>query len=87
MALAVPLSPRPTGGDEGDRTPDPLLAGQVLSQLSYTPMGFSLFKQSLKIEQQQLPYQRSLVGSFSTKDYEVLLHTLVCRLTFSIERR
>ena len=25
------------GGDEGDRTPDPLLAGQVLSQLSYTP--------------------------------------------------
>ena len=26
------------GGDEGDRTPDPLLAGQVLSQLSYTPI-------------------------------------------------
>ena len=25
-------------GDEGDRTPDPLLAKQVLSQLSYTPM-------------------------------------------------
>ena len=25
------------GGDEGNRTPDPLLAGQVLSQLSYTP--------------------------------------------------
>ena len=24
-------------GDEGDRTPDPLLARQVLSQLSYTP--------------------------------------------------
>ena len=29
--------PQP-GGDEEDRTPDPLLAGQVLSQLSYTPM-------------------------------------------------
>ena len=30
------------GGDEGNRTLDPLLAGQVLSQLSYTPilMGF-----------------------------------------------
>ena len=28
------------GGDEGIRTPDPLLAGQVLSQLSYTPIGF-----------------------------------------------
>ena len=29
-------------GDEGIRTPDPLLARQVLSQLSYTPVG-SLF--------------------------------------------
>ena len=32
------------GGDDGVRTHDPLLAGQVLSQLSYTPipsrMGF-----------------------------------------------
>ena len=26
------------GGDEGDRTPYPLLARQVLSQMSYTPM-------------------------------------------------
>ena len=25
------------GGDEGDRTPYPLLARQVLSQMSYTP--------------------------------------------------
>ena len=29
------------GGDDGIRTHDPLLAGQVLSQLSYTPI-FSL---------------------------------------------
>ena len=32
------------GGDEENRTPDPLLARQVLSQLSYTPsfpQGFS----------------------------------------------
>ena len=39
MSLVLTL-----GGDEGVRTPDPLLAGQVLSQLSYTPipsrMGF-----------------------------------------------
>ena len=28
------------GGDEESRTPDPLLARQVLSQLSYTPMMF-----------------------------------------------
>ena len=31
----------PAGGDDGIRTHDPLLAGQVLSQLSYTPV-FSL---------------------------------------------
>ena len=37
------------GGDEGNRTLDPLLAGQVLSQLSYTPI---VGTQSLKIEQQ-----------------------------------
>ena len=34
------------GGDDGNRTHDPLLAGQVLSQLSYTPVsyGFVLFQ-------------------------------------------
>ena len=44
------------GGDDGNRTHDPLLAGQVLSQLSYTPilsMRFIEFPfRSLKIEQQ-----------------------------------
>ena len=30
-----------SGGDEGIRTLDPLLAGQVLSQLSYTPIKMS----------------------------------------------
>ena len=35
----------PFGGDEGNRTPDPLLAGQVLSQLSYTPVsGFAVLQ-------------------------------------------
>ena len=29
---------REIGGDEENRTPDPLLARQVLSQLSYTPI-------------------------------------------------
>ena len=29
--------PKKIGGDERDRTDDPLLAKQVLSQLSYTP--------------------------------------------------
>ena len=41
----------PYGGDDGIRTHDPLLAGQVLSQLSYTPMFGPLYL-SLKIEQQ-----------------------------------
>ena len=31
------------GGDEEIRTPDPLLARQVLSQLSYTPICFGIF--------------------------------------------
>ncbi len=39
-------------GDEGIRTPDPLLARQVLSQLSYTPIGVLLilffYKHGLK---------------------------------------
>ena len=46
------------GGDEEVRTPDPLLANQVLSQLSYTPIAllllFSIFRflsGILKIEQ------------------------------------
>src|SRR5919204_5751504 len=30
--------PRTDGGDEGTRTPDPLLAKEVLSQLSYIPI-------------------------------------------------
>ena len=35
----VPLGRNPShGGDDGIRTHDPLLAGQVLSQLSYTPI-------------------------------------------------
>ena len=33
--LSIDLRP---GGDDGNRTHDPLLAGQVLSQLSYTPI-------------------------------------------------
>ena len=34
--FSIPL--KKDGGDEEDRTPDPLLARQVLSQLSYTPI-------------------------------------------------
>ena len=42
----IPLTEcRPsTGGDERDRTDDPLLAKQVLSQLSYTPVSITFKK-------------------------------------------
>ena len=46
----------PFGGDEGIRTPDPLLAGQVLSQLSYTPIKAA---RTLKAEQQSQSYTLS----------------------------
>ena len=44
-----PLFPRRSapGGDERDRTDDPLLAKQVLSQLSYTPIG--MYKVRLRV--------------------------------------
>ena len=44
--IFLPLASFPLasyGGDEEDRTPDPLRARQVLSQLSYTPV-FSGFR-------------------------------------------
>ena len=44
------------GGDEEIRTLDPLLAGQVLSQLSYTPISISTYSVpswTLKIEQRK----------------------------------
>ena len=43
--------PTPFGGDEEDRTPDPLLARQVLSQLSYTPTSQPSLLGIFKIEQ------------------------------------
>ena len=52
--LPFPLAAFAAGGDEGIRTPDPLLAKQVLCQLSYTPLpgteGSSL-QNTLKIKQ------------------------------------
>ena len=55
LAIAVPLRTRFSdawcrhlagGGDDGNRTHDPLLAGQVLSQLSYTPIFLGLVTNS-----------------------------------------
>ena len=53
LALLVPfLSPQAFGGDKRDRTADPLLAKQVLSQLSYTPISLFQGLRTLKIKQQ-----------------------------------
>ena len=40
------------GGDEEDRTPDPLRARQVLSQLSYTPIKISFDSHQMKFAKQ-----------------------------------
>ena len=39
----------PNGGDKRDRTVDPLLAKQVLSQLSYTPIYLRLGRAPAKL--------------------------------------
>ena len=83
------------GGDDGNRTHDPLLAGQVLSQLSYTPIRviyLSFLKRSLKIEQQSKrqaslrTFSPSLFLVFAYYEYE-LSTALQLPLMFSIERR
>ena len=65
-------------GDDGIRTHDPLLAGQVLSQLSYTPMSvthrpLTLFfcfynEQGMNLVHNRLP----LENSSSMRDFQVL---------------
>ena len=60
----------PSGGDEQNRTVDPLLARQVLSQLSYTPVfGGALFAH-LKVLQifrsaETLKIKQRIVGSLT----------------------
>ena len=45
-------------GDEGIRTPDPLLARQVLSQLSYTPVSFNTLSTKVGLRRLELPTSR-----------------------------
>jgi hypothetical protein len=57
-----------SGGDEGTRTPDPLLAKEVLSQLSYIPDEAMLSDRRrwwafLDSNQRPLPYQGSALTS------------------------
>ena len=89
------------GGDEEIRTLDPLLAGQVLSQLSYTPVKrIRLFHRTLKIEQRtfdtRLVFLFRIVSNTVVSSILILRH--LCRSvpsesddlssrTVSIERR
>ena len=77
-------------GDDGIRTHDPLLAGQVLSQLSYTPMSSMGPEQSLKIEQQQiliLKISPSFLWVFlSVKPFRLTTLLYGLRLCFSLRK-
>ena len=54
-----------TGGDEQNRTVDPLLARQVLSQLSYTPMSPQVFRLHLvKVRLTAFSRSTSLLSPF-----------------------
>ena len=61
------------GGGEGIRTPDPLLAGQVLSQLSYTPVPLSAGGSASPLERHRKPNNRSFApDSRLCRDFFVL---------------
>ena len=68
-----------TGGDDGIRTHDPLLAGQVLSQLSYTPISWG---SSFSLECPPLPLEspfrshRRVTASISVRFPEIWVSTL-----------
>ena len=51
------------GGDEETRTPDPLLAKEMLCQLSYVPLGPEMWWAFLDSNQRPLPYQGSALTS------------------------
>ena len=86
-----------TGGDDGNRTHDPLLAGQVLSQLSYTPI-FSLGLLSfLSVTQNWTTIRsvqesgvsllsRRLFSYLPTYEYDLTISPR-SEIMFSIERR
>ena len=87
----------PPGGDDGNRTHDPLLAGQVLSQLSYTPIWGFFFEFPFGHSKlnNKLYAHSSLVYFFSPSVFFGLLYFRISDIpdlfdpyiTFSIERR
>ena len=76
------------GGDDGIRTHDPLLAGQVLSQLSYTPiiLGFLFFLECPPLPLESLfRSHRRVTASFSSYFLEFWLRH--CRRSLKIEQQ
>ncbi len=61
IALAVPTGRG--GGDEETRTPDPLLAKEMLYRLSYVPTPERRWWAFLDSNQRPLPYQGSALTS------------------------
>ena len=58
-----PLYVTGDGGDEETRTPDPLLAKEMLCQLSYVPLPRAMWWAFLDSNQRPLPYQGSALTS------------------------
>ena len=81
------------GGDDGIRTHDPLLAGQVLSQLSYTPIGVCsvVFKEHEEFDNPSKLNNKQNLYSESRRPWLIIYFRITqnsiefCR--FSIERR
>ena len=74
------------GGDDGNRTHDPLLAGQVLSQLSYTPiLGFSV-TENWTTNRASFRNESHASKVFVLVYFQTTKITLMI-FTFSIERR
>ena len=69
------------GGDEEDRTPDPLRARQVLSQLSYTPV---LTHESTFAG---IPSGNSAPSKMNNEQIPLLTRTLGPKANRSLERR
>ena len=76
---------RPPSGDDGIRTHDPLLAGQVLSQLSYTPIWFLCGSVSSLLNDLSLPVASAL--PFVTVNLSSLLNQGCAQVTAKTPRR
>ena len=71
------------GGDEEIRTLDPLLAGQVLSQLSYTPVAsFPAFQGSLSDPENRTT--KSVLKLLTRLSFLSLMHIVRLHLLVSI---